>query len=69
MRRKTWSPLSPSEIIRVTETIRGLLVQSASQLADALLQALRRYERELHGEQTPVRICGPAGEPHLKAGR
>lgn len=55
MRRKTWSPLSPSEIIRVTETIRGLLVQSASQLADALLQALRRYERELHGEQTPVR--------------
>jgi hypothetical protein len=55
MRRKTWSPLSPSEIIRVTETTRGILVQSAGQLADALLQALRRYERELHGEQTPIR--------------
>lgn len=55
MRRKTWSPLSPGEIIRVTETTRGVLVQSAAQLADALLQALRRYERELHGEQTPIR--------------
>ena len=55
MRRKTWSPLSPAEIIRVTETARGLLVQSAAQLADILVQALRRYERELHGEQTPVR--------------
>jgi hypothetical protein len=55
MRRKTWSPLSPAEIIRVTETTRGLLVQSAAQLADVLLQALRRYERELHGEQTPIR--------------
>jgi hypothetical protein len=54
MRRKTWSPLSPSEIICVTETTRGLLVQSAVQLADILLQALRRYERELHGEQTPI---------------
>jgi predicted NACHT family NTPase len=55
MRRKTWTPLLPSEIIRVTETTRGVLVQSAAQLADALLQALRRYERELHGEQTPIR--------------
>jgi len=55
MRRNTWSPLSPGEIIRVTETARGLLVQSAAQLADVLLQALRRYERELHGEQTPIR--------------
>jgi hypothetical protein len=55
MRRKTWSPLSPREIIRITETTSGLLVQSARQLADVLLQALRRYECELHGEQTPIR--------------
>jgi hypothetical protein len=55
MRRKTWSPLSPGEIIRVTETTRGVLIQSAQQLADILVEALRRYERELHGEQTPVR--------------
>ena len=55
MRRKTWPPLLPSEIIRVTETTRGVLVQSAAHLADALLQARRRYERELHGEQTPIR--------------
>ena len=55
MRRKTWSPLSPSEIIRVTETSRGVLIQSAAQLADELLHALREYERDLHGEQTPIR--------------
>jgi hypothetical protein len=55
MRRKTWSPLSPGEIIRVTETNRGVLIQSAEQLADILVEALRRYEREAHGEQTPVR--------------
>jgi hypothetical protein len=55
MRRNTWSPLSPGEIIRVTETTRGILVQSAEQLAEILVEALRRYERDLHGEQTPVR--------------
>jgi hypothetical protein len=55
MRRKSWSPLSPAQIIRVTETTPGLLIESAAQLADVLLQALRRYERELHGEQTPIR--------------
>jgi hypothetical protein len=55
MRRNTWSPLSPGDIIRVTETTRGVLIQSAQQLADILVETLRRYERELHGEQTPVR--------------
>ena len=55
MRRKTWNPLSPGEIIRVTETTRGVLIQSAEQLAGVLVEALRSYERELHGEQTPVR--------------
>lgn len=55
MRRKTWSPLSPGEIIRVTQTPRGILIQSAAQLADVLTRALRQYERELHGEQTPIR--------------
>jgi hypothetical protein len=42
MRRKTLSPLSPAEIIHVTETTRGVLIQSAAQLADVLLQALYR---------------------------
>jgi len=55
MRIKTWSPLSPREIIRVTESSSGLLVQSSEQLAEVLIAALRRYERELHGEQTPIR--------------
>jgi hypothetical protein len=30
-------------------------VRSPAQLADVLVQALRRYEQELHGEQTPIR--------------
>jgi hypothetical protein len=69
MRTKTWAPLSPVEIVRVTESPRGLLVQSAQQLADVLVDALRNYERELHGEQTPVRGLwdrqggGPAFRP------
>jgi hypothetical protein len=55
MRIKTWTPLSPREIIHVTESPSGLLVQSGQELADVLVDALRKYERELHGEQTPVR--------------
>jgi hypothetical protein len=55
MRIKTWAPLSPLEVIRVTSTSGGLLVRSEQDLADLLVDALRRYERELHGEQTPVR--------------
>jgi hypothetical protein len=55
MRTKTWAPLSPREIIRVTEFPKGLLVQSEQELADVLVDALRKYEQELHGEQTPVR--------------
>jgi hypothetical protein len=55
MRIKTWTPLSTREIIRVTDSPSGLLVQSGQELADVLVEALRKYERELHGEQTPVR--------------
>ena len=56
MRIKTWAPLSPSEVIRVTNTSGGFLVRSERDLADLLIDALRRYERELHGEQTPVQF-------------
>lgn len=55
MRQRTWLPLSPPEVLRLVDHPEGRLVQSARQLADILVAVLRRYERELHGEQSPVR--------------
>jgi hypothetical protein len=55
MRARTWTPLSPREIIRITESPSGVLVQSAQHLAEVLVNAVRKYERELYGEQTPIR--------------
>lgn len=55
MRTKTWEPLSPSEVITVTELPSAVLIQSAAQLSDVLVRALRKYEAHLHGEQNPIR--------------
>ena len=55
MRRRTWLPLTPVDVLRLVERPDASLVQSAGQLADLLVAVLRRYERELHGEQAPVR--------------
>jgi hypothetical protein len=55
MRTKTWTPLSPHEVMIITESAAAVLIQSAQQLCDVLVKALREYEAHLHGEQTPVR--------------
>jgi hypothetical protein len=55
MRTKTWSPLSPRDVFQLTDSRDRLLVQSADDLCELLMDTLRRYEAELHGEQTPVR--------------
>lgn len=55
MRQRTWLPLTPNEVLSLIECPEGRLVQSASQLADILVEVLRRYEQELHGEQSPIR--------------
>lgn len=55
MRTKTWSPLSPRDVFRLTDSQDRLLVQSADDLCELLMDTLRKYEAELHGEQTPVR--------------
>jgi hypothetical protein len=55
MRTKTWAPLSLKAIITVTELPDAVLIQSALQLSDFLVRALRKYEAPLHGEQTPIR--------------
>ncbi len=56
MRTKTWSPLTPSEVLRLAASKRGRLVQSPDDLCEALLEALQKYQAELHGEQTPVQF-------------
>jgi hypothetical protein len=55
MRQRTWMPLTPAEVLKLIERHDGRLVQSPAQLADLLVEVLRQYERELHGEQSPVR--------------
>jgi hypothetical protein len=56
MRTKTWAPLTPSDVLRVTSSPRGRLVQSAEDLCEALVEALQHYQDELHGAQTPVQF-------------
>jgi hypothetical protein len=55
MRTRTWSPLSPKDVFRLTDSRNRLLVQSANDLCELLIGALRKYGAELHGEQSPVR--------------
>lgn len=55
MRIKTWAPLSPSEVFRLTDSHERQLVQTPADLCALLTAALRKYEAELHGEQSPVR--------------
>jgi hypothetical protein len=56
MRRRSWLPPTPAELLRLVDRPDGRLVQSAEELAAVLVSSLRKYERELHGEQTPVRL-------------
>jgi hypothetical protein len=55
MRAKTWSPLSPKEVFKLTDYPTSFLVQSASDLCELLTDSLRNYESELHGAQNPIR--------------
>jgi len=56
MRIRTWSPLTTSELLELTGSRRGVLIQTPDHLRQLLIEALRQYEAELHGEQTPVRL-------------
>lgn len=55
MRIRTWAPLSVADVRRVTNNTRAQLVQVPGDLADVIVESLRRYQDELHGEQAPVR--------------
>jgi hypothetical protein len=56
VRTKTWAPLTPAEVLRLATSRRGRLVQSPDDLCEAVIDALREYEHELHGEQTQVQF-------------
>jgi hypothetical protein len=55
MRIKTWAPLTPKELFRVVASKNRVLIQSADDLCEVLVESLLRYEDELHGEQAPIR--------------
>jgi hypothetical protein len=55
MRRRTWAPLTASEILQLTRTPDAQLIQSPEQLSTILMQALKKYEMELHSAQSPIR--------------
>jgi hypothetical protein len=55
MRIRTWTPLSVADVRKVTANKDAQLLQVPRDLADTLVESLRRYQVELHGEQTPVR--------------
>jgi len=54
-RAATWVPPSPQAVIRLATDGAGRLVQDGEQLLDVLIESLRRFERELHGETPAVR--------------
>jgi hypothetical protein len=55
MRMKTWCPLSHKELFRLLDSKSRVLVQSAEDLCELLVSALRKFEGDIHGEQAPVR--------------
>ena len=55
MRISTWSPLSPKEVLALTDKPNLKLVTSHADLRQVLVTALEKFAAELHGTQTPVR--------------
>ncbi|MGA7326225.1 MAG: hypothetical protein WBX25_17505 [Rhodomicrobium sp.] len=55
MRAATWSPLTPKEIMALTDRPTMKLVTSPADLFQILRAALEKFAQDLHGAQTPVR--------------
>ncbi|WP_156971161.1 NACHT domain-containing protein [Beijerinckia mobilis] len=55
MRIMTWSPMTPKEVLALTDKPDLQLVTSPSDLCQVLVAALEKYGTALHGAQTPVR--------------
>jgi hypothetical protein len=55
MRIATWSPLSPKEVLALSDKPNLKLVTSPADLCEVLVAALAKFAAALHGAQTPVR--------------
>lgn len=55
MRRKTWQPPQPEQVLQIVSDSTKRLVQNGQQLLDVLLESLKRLELELQGETPAVR--------------
>ena len=47
LRRNRWKPIEPSDLVRLAESRRGRLVESADQLLEVVVDAFRQVERSL----------------------
>ena len=55
VRRKTWSPPQPQDILKIAADQQARLVNSGDELVQVLVDSLRRLEVELQGETPAVR--------------
>jgi hypothetical protein len=55
MRRRTWQPPQPEQILQIASDSKRHLVQNGHQLLNVLLESLKRLELELQGETPAVR--------------
>lgn len=55
MRRKTWRPPSPSQVLMLASDSQKRLVESGTKLLDVLIESLERLEKLLQGE-TPAAV-------------
>jgi hypothetical protein len=53
MRRRTWIPPQPEEVLIIARDAQARLVQSGEQLLNVILESLVRLQQKLHGE-TPL---------------
>lgn len=56
LKRNTWRPPSPTEILNLAESVDARLVRNADQLLDVVIESLRRLEEKLQGSETPAAI-------------
>ncbi|MEB2307701.1 MAG: hypothetical protein OZ917_00110 [Candidatus Brocadiaceae bacterium] len=56
MRRKTWEPLKPCEILKMTRDQLVRLIQNGEQLLEVLVESLERLEKELQRKPQPAAI-------------
>ncbi len=54
MRARTWRPLTLAELFKVTDR-HASLVSNPGDLLEVLVEALQKYETELHGPHNPIR--------------